>query len=137
MEFILKHEKRLSRPITASTNGEFADPLLAQYDFFKSELSSDELNRYLEATHKRKVILIVGIYSGSTAANIGLQPGDRILSVNGEPIFSPQYTMSQINTVPPGVVIPIEIRRPGSTSSETLYIPGGRLGIEAQLQSWQ
>ena len=99
------------------------------------ELSASEVASYLVATKGEIEFQITGINRGSVAESVGLQPGDRILSYNGEPVLDPLNMRTLMEKVPAGEYVEIEIRRPGSETSEKVYVPSAPLCIEVMTLS--
>lgn len=97
---------------------------------FEHELSPQEFELYLEVNGGRQELQIDNIVPGTPAADIGLKPGDKIVSYNGERVFHSGDLRSQIYRVDPGKTVPVEIQREGSSSTETIYVPSGPLGIQ-------
>ncbi len=56
-------------------------------------------------------ILIVAVFSGGPAAAAGIQPGDIMTGVNGQPLYNPQQVISLISRHRPGAVIEIDVLR--------------------------
>lgn len=64
--------------------------------------------------------MVTRVWPGSAADQIGLQPGDVILNVNGTPIDSRRDVRRTVIEHNAGDDVSISIRRPGSTSTRTL-----------------
>ncbi|HOD32571.1 MAG TPA: DUF512 domain-containing protein [Holophaga sp.] len=71
---------------------------------------------------KQRGVLIIAVESGSLAEEAGLQPGDRILEINGEPVLDQlnyQFLVSQKDTTrlvaqkPDGSLDPLEVENGG------------------------
>lgn len=62
-------------------------------------------------------ILIAAVLRGSPADRAGLVPGDIMTSINGMPLYNPQYTINMISRIEPGVVINAEILRGWETQT--------------------
>jgi serine protease DegS len=60
-------------------------------------------------------LLVRAIYNGSPAFLVGIQPGDIVIKINGEPVTDRQSSISQIADVAPGAPIELEIWRQGAT----------------------
>ena len=104
-------------------------------ELLNRELSASEVASYLVATKGEIEFQITGINRGSVAESVGLQPGDRILSYNGEPVLDPLNMRTLMEKVPAGEYVEIEIRRPGSETSEKVYVPSAPLCIEVMTLS--
>jgi len=97
---------------------------------FEHELSAQEFDLYLEANGGRQEMRVDRVISDTPAAAAGLQPGDKIVSYNGERVFHMGDLRAQIYKVDPGETVPVEVQRAGSSSTETIYVPSGPLGIQ-------
>jgi len=64
-------------------------------------------------------LLVRAIYNGSPAFLVGIQPGDIVIEINGEPVTDRQSSISQIADVAPGAPIELEIWRQGATFAVT------------------
>ena len=64
-------------------------------------------------------LLVRAIYNGSPAFLVGIQPGDIVIKINGEPVTDRQTSISQIADVAPGAPIELEIWRQGATFAVT------------------
>ena len=64
-------------------------------------------------------LLVRAIYNGSPANLVGIQPGDVVVTINGEPVTYRQSSISQIADVAPGAPIELEIWRQGQTFTVT------------------
>ncbi|MBY4679137.1 Do family serine endopeptidase [Marinobacterium arenosum] len=58
-------------------------------------------------------LLVAGLFRNSPAHLAGLQPGDIMLSINGNPISNSQLSMNQIAQYKPGDQVEVEILRNG------------------------
>ena len=93
------------------------------------ELNKQEFELYLEANGERQEMRIDRVVSETPAASLGLQPGDKIISYNGERVFHMGDLRAQIYKVTPGKTVPLEVEREGG-NREVLYVPSGPLGIQ-------
>ncbi|MFD1216248.1 MULTISPECIES: PDZ domain-containing protein [Microbulbifer] len=95
----------------------------------EQELSSEEFDRYLEAYGGRTEFQIGDLLEAAPAYQAGLRPGDKIIRYNNQRVFHMGDLRSQVYQVAPGENVAVEIQRDGSSSTETIYIPAGPLGI--------
>ncbi|MCS3902232.1 Do/DeqQ family serine protease [Methylohalomonas lacus] len=56
-------------------------------------------------------VLIAGIMPGGPADQVGLQPGDIIISILDEPVTGPEETIRRITSIDPGTEISLEVLR--------------------------
>ena len=70
----------------------------------------------------RPGIVVAGIYRDGPAQKAGLQPGDLILSIDGEPASDGRRSMNQVARVKPGEKTSIEILRNGKPMELTAEI---------------
>ena len=62
-------------------------------------------------------VLIVAVLRGSPADRAGIVPGDVIISIDGAPLYNPQYAINMISGIQPGAVIKTEILRGWETQT--------------------
>lgn len=67
-------------------------------------------------------VIVAGVVSGGPAAQAGLEPGDVLLSVDGQPILDARSTMSEIASIQPGTSLPLTIVRSGERMEMTLEV---------------
>ncbi len=67
-------------------------------------------------------VLVVNVYPGSPAAKAGLQRGDILLRMNGQPIPSPGYLLAHEATMKPGTTISLSGLRNGSPLKVSLEL---------------
>ena len=67
-------------------------------------------------------MIVAGVVSGGPAAQAGLQPGDVLLSIDGQVILDARATMSDIASIPPGTSLPLTIVRGGERMEMTLEV---------------
>ncbi|MBT8137388.1 MAG: PDZ domain-containing protein [Gammaproteobacteria bacterium] len=93
----------------------------------RKDLSPADYDRYLYALGRPNRIVISSVLSGSPADTSGLQPGDAILSYNGNRVYSPSEIRRETSRGDAGSVVPVEVLRNGQT--EVIYLPRGPLGV--------
>ena len=64
-------------------------------------------------------LLVRAIYNSSPAHLAGIQPGDIVIAINGEPVTDRQSSVNQIADVAPGTPIDLEIWRQGEKFNVT------------------
>ena len=64
-------------------------------------------------------LLVRAIYNSSPAHLAGIQPGDIVIAINGEPVTDRQTSVNQIADVAPGTPIDLEIWRQGEKFNVT------------------
>ena len=95
----------------------------------EQELNEQEFERYMDAFGGRSEFHIGDLLEDAPAYQAGLRPGDKIIRYNNQRVFHMGDLRSQVYQVAPGGNVAVEIQRNGSSSTETIYIPSGPLGI--------
>ncbi len=88
-------------------------------------IEAQELNPELAASFGLEAptgVIIAGVVPEGPADQAGLQAGDVLLEVNGQPILDPRQTMSEIAAVTPGSQLPVTVVRGGETMRVTLEV---------------
>ncbi|WP_249978802.1 Do family serine endopeptidase [Vreelandella olivaria] len=88
-------------------------------------IEAQALSRELAASFGLRTpqgVIVAGVVSGGPAAEAGLQPGDVLLSIDGQAIMDARATMSDIASVPPGTSLPLTIVRSGERMEMTLEV---------------
>ena len=67
-------------------------------------------------------ILIVAVLRGGPADRAGIAPGDIMISIDGTPLYSPQYAVNMISGMQPGALINAEVLRGWETQTVTVRI---------------
>ena len=96
---------------------------------FEQELSAAEFEQYLNAFGGRTEMEIGDLVESAPAYEAGLRPGDKIIRYNNQRVFHMGDLRTQVYQAKPGESVAVEIQRQGSSSTETIYIPAGPLGI--------
>ncbi len=114
----------------AQRDGEGFDPLEAAANpqaILRESLGDDAYARYLEAQGQPTAIRVTQVLSGSPANDAGLQPGDQVVSYNGERVFNVMDLRGLTMQGRPGEDVVIEIDRDGVRMQ--LTVPRGPIGI--------
>jgi membrane-associated protease RseP (regulator of RpoE activity) len=122
--------KALEAAWEAQRSGESIDRYssdLDPYAIMRSELGDDTYAQYLEAQGQPTSIKITQVLSGSPGSQIGLQPGDELVSYAGERVFTVTELRNRSMQGNPGEDVVIEIERDGTRIQ--LTVPRGPIGI--------
>jgi len=114
----------------AQRSGEPYDRYSDEFDpsaIMRSEMGDDAYARYLEAQGQPTAVRITQVLGGSPGKEIGLQPGDQLVSYSGNRVFSVNDLRKQSMQGNPGEDVVIEIQRDGTLIQLTL--PRGPIGI--------
>lgn len=114
----------------AQRRGETSDPFYAvtgPQALLREELGDSEYERYLAAQGQPTAIEVTQVLDSSPGNQAGLQPGDRIISYNGERVFSVTDLRALTLQGTAGEDVVIEIERDGVPMQ--LNLPRGPLGI--------
>ena len=88
-------------------------------------IEAQELNPELAASFGLEAptgVIIAAVVPKGPADQAGLQAGDVLLEVDGQPILDPRQTMSEIAAVAPGSQLPVTVVRGGETMRVTLEV---------------
>ncbi|MCK2182612.1 Do family serine endopeptidase [Halomonas getboli] len=88
-------------------------------------VEAQELNPELAASFGLEAptgVIIAGVVPDGPAEDAGLQPGDVLLEVDGNPILDPRQTMSDIADIAPGTELPVTLIRGGEKQQVTLTV---------------
>ena len=88
-------------------------------------IEAQALSRELAASFGLRTpqgVIVAGVVSGGPAAQAGLQPGDVLLSIDGQAILDARATMSDIASIPPGTSLPLTIVRGGERMEMTVEV---------------
>ena len=114
----------------AQRNGEAIDAMDVvsnPQSILRTEMGDDAYARYLAAQGQPTAIRITQVLGGSPANSAGLQPGDELVSYNGERVFNVMELRNGTMQGQPGEDVVIEIERDGVRMQLTL--PRGPIGI--------
>ena len=95
--------------------------------FLRDEIGDDAYARYLEAQGQPTSIRVTQVMTGSPGSSAGLQPGDQLVSYNGERVFNVADLRNQTLQGDPGEDVVIEVDRDGMRIQ--LTVPRGPIGI--------
>ena len=95
--------------------------------FLRNEIGDDAYARYLEAQGQPTSIRVTQVMSGSPGSSAGLQPGDQLVSYNGERVFNVSDLRNQTLQGDPDEDVVIEVDRDGMRIQ--LTVPRGPIGI--------
>jgi membrane-associated protease RseP (regulator of RpoE activity) len=93
----------------------------------RDELGDAAYARYLEAQGQPTAVRVTQVLNGSPARSAGLQPGDELVSYNGERIFNVGDLRNLTMQGEPGEDVVIEVERDGVRMQ--LTVPRGPIGI--------
>ena len=122
--------KAMQAAYDAQLRGEANDPFLAingAQNLLRHELGDAEYERYLTAQGEPATVGVTQVLDSSPASRAGLQPGDQIVSYNGERVFSVGDLRALTLQGSPGEDVIIEIDRDGVRMQ--LSLPRGPVGI--------
>ncbi|AQU82037.1 MAG: Do family serine endopeptidase [Halomonas sp.] len=88
-------------------------------------IEAQALSRELAASFGLRTpqgVIVAGVVSEGPADEAGLQPGDVLLSIDGQAILDARATMSEIASIPPGTSLPLTIVRSGERMEMTLKV---------------
>jgi serine protease Do len=93
------------------------------------EPMTDELAKHFNWSDPTKGILIAEVQPRTPAANAGLQDGDIVIGLNGEPVTEVNHFRNTIALTAPGSQVSLEVVRKGrklTMSVRLAELPGGR-----------
>jgi C-terminal processing protease CtpA/Prc len=96
-------------------------------DLLRAELGDDEYARYLRAQGQAAAIQVTQVMEGSPGSRAGLQPGDEIVSYNGDRVFTVSDLRSLTLQGTAGEDVVVEIDRDGVRMQ--LNLQRGPVGI--------
>lgn len=132
---ILKQEaeaqfKAMKAAHDAQRNGEVVDAFSAVSEpqaLLRAELGDSAYERYLQAQGQPTAVQITQVLESSPGSRAGLQPGDQIVSYNGERVFNVTELRELTLQGRAGEDIIVEIERDGVRMQ--LNVPRGPVGI--------
>jgi len=111
-------------------NGESISPLgptTSPQSILREEMGDDAFERYLEVQGQPTAVRITQVLSGSPGKDIGLLPGDELVSYDGRRLFDVGDLRHQTMQGEPGQDVVIEVVRDGVTMQ--LTVPRGPIGV--------
>ena len=116
-----------ARKRQAEIDSENGTVIKTRNEQLKDKLGEDYYERYLEANGYPTSVRIGSVLEDSPGANAGLQPGDRILSYDGQRVFNVRELNGLTILGDEGKSVLVELERDGSPLQIT--IPRGPIGI--------
>lgn len=101
--------------------------LRALNEGMREQLSPESYDRYLYATGGHNRARVVDVIDRSTGAEAGFAIGDRILSYDGQRVFSPEDLRKLAASGRSGESVRVEVARGDTTT--TIDIPRGPIGL--------
>ncbi len=114
----------------AQQSGDQTNQFAAAYDpqaLLRQELGDAAFERYLEAQGQPTTIGINQVYAGSPGSEAGLRPGDRLVSYDGERVYSISDLRREAMQGTSGENVVIEVERDGMRMQ--MSVPRGPIGI--------
>ncbi len=96
-------------------------------EVLQTTYGDDAYDRYLYASGRPNRLVVRDVYQGSAAEDIGLLPGDMVLSWDNQRVYSSRDLRSIATNGSSGESVLLTIQRNGSQFE--LYMPRGPLGI--------
>ena len=103
------------------------DPAFNPGAALRAELGDAEYEQYLEASGRPTSVSVNSVMESSPAAVAGLQPGDRIVSYDGQRVFNTFELNMQTMRGTPGDMVVVDILRDGAPMQ--VVVPRGPVGI--------
>ena len=103
------------------------DPAFNPGAALRAELGDAEYEQYLAASGRSTSVSINSVMESSPAAVAGLQPGDRIVSYDGQRVFNTFELNMQTMRGTPGDTVVVDILRDGAPMQ--VVVPRGPVGI--------
>lgn len=122
----------LERRYQASRSGE---PLTAEWftsreAALREELGDEDYERYRQATGRPTRVRIDQVLAGSPAEEVGIVPGDEILSYDGERVFDMMDLRRLTLAGEPGRSVTLRLRR--GDDDRVVSLPRGPIGVQTQ-----
>ena len=106
------------------------DPALNPDAALRAELGDLEYEQYLEANNRPTAVAVGSVLESSPGHVAGLQPGDQILSYDGQRVFNTFELNLQTMQGDPGESVVVDIMRDGAPMQ--IVLPRGPIGISAR-----
>lgn len=123
----LRYEMAREGGINREEYRESIAKLSSTREILQSTYGDDAYDRYLFASGRTNRLVVRDVYQGSAAADIGLLPGDIVLSWDNQRVYSSRDLMNIATNGSSGESVLLTIQRDGSQFE--LYMPRGPLGI--------
>jgi hypothetical protein len=100
---------------------------ISSSQILRKELGEADYEKYLEGQGRPTSIAVREVLSNSPAQVAGLQPGDEIVSYNGQRVYEMNELTSLTYESLPGSSVAMQVVRDGQTMQ--VYVEGGPIGI--------
>jgi hypothetical protein len=99
----------------------------------REELGTDAYDRYLYASGRPNRVVVDSVIGDSPGQVVGLQAGDRIVSYNGNRIFSPGDLRTATTSGEADDYVAMQVDRSGQLIE--YYVPAGPIGVRINVDS--
>ncbi len=106
------------------------DPAFNPGAALRAEIGDLEYEQYLEAYNRPTSVAVGSVLESSPGHAAGLQPGDQILSYDGQRVFNTYELTEQTMQGDPGESVVVDILRDGAPMQ--VVLPRGPIGITTQ-----
>jgi hypothetical protein len=103
------------------------DPALNPASALRAEIGDAQYEQYLQASNRPTAVSVASVLESSPGQRAGLQPGDQIVSYNGNRIFDVSDLNRQTMLGEPGESVVVDITRDGMPMQ--LVMPRGPIGV--------
>ena len=112
----------------ARSSGERVDRFAMSPDaMLRADIGDADYEKYLQANDRPTSVNISSVMAASPAERAGLQPGDQIVSYDGERVFSTSELMQHTMASGDGDVV-VDVLRNGAPMQ--IVLPRGPIGVE-------
>ncbi|MCZ6619803.1 MAG: PDZ domain-containing protein, partial [Gammaproteobacteria bacterium] len=102
-------------------------------EFLQTTYGDEAYDRYLYAAGRSNRLVVRDVYQGSAAEDVGLLPGDTVLSWDNRRVYSSRDLMTIATDGSSGESVLLTIQRDGARFE--VYMPRGPLGITTRQDS--